>query len=89
VLDLVTWLRHGLAPGNIATCKGSRGEIAQIVSVCGYPKTNLRSKKNPLWYVAVPTNGLKEFLLRWLKCLSQLRLSSAEVAMALDASEAA
>lgn len=90
VSDLVAWLRHGLAHGNIVTRPGgARQLIERIVFVCGYPNGHPKSKKNPLRYVSVRPDDLKVFLHRWFDCLAAFKIPRDVMAEVLDACEAA
>lgn len=90
VRDLVDSLRHGLAHGNIVTRPGGAHKlIERIVFICGYPKDKPKSKDNPLRYVSVRPDDLKEFLQQWFDCLAALKVPRDVMADILDASEAA
>lgn len=90
VSDLIYWLRHALAHGNITTRPQGIGRtIERIVFVCGYPESHKRSKKQPLRYVAVAPDDLKCLLDNWFSLLSELGVSREVVAAALDSRQAA
>ena len=88
--DLIFWLRHSLAHGNITTRpRGVGRTIERIVFVCGYLESDKRSKSNPLRYVAVAPDDLKHFLDNWFRLLADLGVSREVVVAALDSREAA
>jgi len=85
VIDLVRWLRHGLADGNITTRVGANQTITRLVFVCGYKDL----ARQPLRYVSVAPDDFYAFLVRWFACLAELCVSREVLAELLNAREAA
>jgi hypothetical protein len=83
--DLVEWLRHGLAHGNISVHPNRDRQIDELVFTCGYRN----SVTKPLRFISVSPLELRRFLLAWFRLLASLKLPRQVVAEILDAREAA
>ncbi len=70
VSDAVSYVRHGLAHGNVFTCPGSDGQISELIFLCGGTLPN--GKKIPLKFVAMSPVALRQFLDNWFKFVSGL-----------------
>jgi hypothetical protein len=89
LLQVVTWLRHALAHGNIFTRPPHPKAIEEIVFVCGYPANDQRAKEQPLRFVLASPEALKDFLERWFEMLGSLSISGYELGKGLGDLEAA
>jgi hypothetical protein len=77
--QVVTWLRNALAHGNIFTRPSAPHSIKEIVFVCGFPATHRKGKDQPLRFVLVSPDDLREFLELWFESLASLSISGYEL----------
>ncbi|MFQ5546566.1 MAG: hypothetical protein ACE5FE_11345 [Acidiferrobacterales bacterium] len=82
VSDVVRYLRHGLAHGNVFTRADRSNHISELIFVCGGTLRN--GKEMPLKFLLLSPRELRFFLDRWFKFVGDLRLPHWAVLEVID-----